>query len=137
MKGLLAVLLLALILSSTLVGENKVEMAATESANHWLSLVDAGRYAASWEAAAPVFQRALSKLQWAKMLQNTRAPLGKVLSRDVISAVYTTNLPGAPDGQYVVIRYQSSFEHKESAIETVTPSRGEDGQWRVSGYYIR
>jgi hypothetical protein len=71
------------------------------------------------------------------MLQATRAPLGKVVSRRVQSAVYKTSLPGAPDGQYVVIRYESSFEHKKSAIETVTPSLGEDGQWRISGYYIR
>jgi hypothetical protein len=36
-----------------------------------------------------------------------------------------------------VIQYESSFEHKASAIETVTPMLGDDGQWRVSGYYIR
>jgi hypothetical protein len=71
------------------------------------------------------------------MLQAKRAPLGKVLSRTVKSAVYKTTLPGAPDGQYVVIVYESSFEHKKSAIETVTPSLGKDGQWRVSGYFIR
>ena len=45
MKALLAGLLFTLILSSTLPGENKAEMAARESANHWLSLVDEGRYA--------------------------------------------------------------------------------------------
>jgi hypothetical protein len=71
------------------------------------------------------------------MLQATRAPLGKVASRVVKSAVYTTSLPGAPDGQYVVIQFESSFEHKKAAIETVTPSLGEDGEWRVSGYFIR
>ncbi len=48
-----------------------------------------------------------------------------------------TSLPGAPDGQYVVIQYESSFEHKKSAIETVTPSQGADGHWRVSGYFIK
>jgi hypothetical protein len=71
------------------------------------------------------------------MLKATRAPLGKVISRKVKSAVYKTSLPGAPDGKYVVIQYESSFEHKASAIETVTPMLGDDGQWRVSGYYIR
>ena len=87
--------------------------------------------------AAPMFKRAVAKDQWAKMLEGTRAPLGKVLLRSVKSAVYKSSLPGAPDGQYVVIQYESSFEHKKSAVETVTPSLGDDGQWRVSGYYIR
>jgi hypothetical protein len=71
------------------------------------------------------------------MLQASRAPLGKLISRNIKSAVYKTSLPGAPDGQYVVIQFESSFEHKKSAIETVTPSLGDDGQWRASGYFIR
>jgi hypothetical protein len=48
-----------------------------------------------------------------------------------------TTMPGAPDGEYVVIQYQTTFEHKNSAVETVTPMLDNDGQWRVSGYYIR
>jgi hypothetical protein len=72
------------------------------------------------------------------MLNATRAPLGKLISRSVKSAAYKTSLPGMPDGKYVVIQYETAFEHKKSAIETVTPSLGEDGrQWRVSGYFIR
>jgi hypothetical protein len=46
-------------------------------------------------------------------------------------------LPGAPDGEYVVIQYESSFEHKQAAVETVTPMLDKDGTWRVSGYFIR
>lgn len=137
MRSLLAVLLFILTLSTTSPGAEGAEKAATKAANYWLSLIDGGSYAASWDVAAPVFKGAVQKAQWAKMLENTRAPLGKVVSRSVKSAVYTTSLPGAPDGQYVVIRYETSFEHKKSAIETVTPSLGDDGQWRISGYFIR
>jgi hypothetical protein len=50
---------------------------------------------------------------------------------------YTNTLPGAPDGEYVVIQYETSFENKKSAIETITPMLDEDGRWRVSGYYIK
>jgi hypothetical protein len=137
MKSLLVVLLFMLTLSTTAPCEDKAEKAATDSANRWLEQVDGGDYASSWETAAPLFKQAVSQVQWAQMLQAKRAPLGKVLSRTVKSAVYTTTLPGAPDGQYVVIVYESSFEHKKSAVETVTPSLGNDGQWRVSGYFIR
>jgi len=54
----------------------------------------------------------------------------------VKSSEYRTTLPGAPDGEYVVIQFDSSFEHKESALETVTPVL-EEGKWKVSGYYIK
>ena len=30
-------------------------------------------------------------------------------------------MPGAPDGQYVVIQFETSFQNKKSAIKTVTP----------------
>jgi hypothetical protein len=66
-----------------------------------------------------------------------RKPLGKTLSRKITSAKYTTTLPGAPDGEYVVIQYQTSFKNKLSAVETVTPMLDKNGDWRVSGYYIK
>jgi ribosomal protein S17E len=37
----------------------------------------------------------------------------------------------------VIIQYDSSFENKKSAVETVTPMLDKDGKWRVSGYYIK
>jgi hypothetical protein len=64
MKSLLTVLLFILTLSTTAFCEDKAEKAATESANHWLSLVDAGDYATSWDEAAPLFKGAVSKGQW-------------------------------------------------------------------------
>ncbi len=48
-----------------------------------------------------------------------------------------TSLPGAPDGEYVVIQYNTEFENKKVAIETITPMLDDDGKWRVSGYYIK
>lgn len=137
MKALSAVLLFLLTFSTASPCQTKPEQAATEAAARWLALTDDGDYAASWETAAPVFKNAVTKERWAQMLKSARAPLGKVIFRNIKSAVYTTSLPNAPDGRYVVIRYESSFEHKKSAIETVTPSLGDDGKWRVSGYYIR
>jgi hypothetical protein len=137
MKSSLAILVCVLALGISSVGETGAEKAAVEGSNHWLSVVDAGDYAASWAATAPLFRAAVQEDQWVQMLQARRAPLGKVISRVVKSAVYKTSLPGAPDGQYVVIQYESSFENKQSAIETVTPSLDHDGQWKVSGYYIR
>ena len=66
-----------------------------------------------------------------------RGPLGKVASRKLKSAQYKTSLPGAPDSKYVVIQYDTSFENKRSAVETIVPTLDKDGQWRVSGYFIR
>jgi hypothetical protein len=50
---------------------------------------------------------------------------------------YMTSLPGAPVGEYVLIRYDTTFGKKKSSVETITPMMDKDGRWRVSGYYIR
>ena len=112
------------------------ERAAVQSAKIWLALVDEGKYGESWDETASIFKNALPKDKWVEMLGSTRPPFGKVLQRNVKTKVHKTSLPGAPDGEYVVIQFQTRFEHKASAIETVTPSKEKDGSWRVSGYYI-
>jgi hypothetical protein len=46
-------------------------------------------------------------------------------------------MPGAPDGKYIVMQFDTSFANKQSAIETVTMGPEEKSKWRVSGYYIK
>lgn len=113
------------------------DKAAESSAEKWLRMIDEEKYAESWKDAAELFRNAVSQEQWKQSLQAVRKPLGKLLSRTIKSKTYKTSLPGAPDGEYVVIEFTSSFERKKAAVETVTPMRDKDGKWRVSGYYIK
>lgn len=105
-------------------------------AQKWLTIVDKGEYAESWNEAAEYFKTAVPEGKWVQMVQAVRYPLGKIISRKIKSTTYTASLPGCPDGQYVVIQIDSSFEHKKTAIETVTPMLDKDGNWRVAGYCI-
>jgi len=113
------------------------EKAAVSSAETWLNVVDEGNYAESWTEAAELFRSAVKQDQWEQSLQAMRKPLGKLASRKVKSKTYKTSLPGAPDGEYVVIEFETSFKNKASAVETVTPMMDKDGTWRVSGYYLK
>jgi hypothetical protein len=115
----------------------QAEADAVVAAKAWLSLVDGGKYAESWDEAAPLFQAAVSKEQWLQAMQGMRKPFGNNLSRELKSQRYRTSLPGAPDGEYVVIQFKASFENKAAAVETITPMQGRDGTWRVSGYYMK
>ena len=117
--------------------DEEAEQQALEAAEQWLDLVDTGNYAESWEEAAEYFKSAVQKMQWQQTIKAIREPLGGVQSRDATWWQYTTSLPGAPDGEYVVIQFTTVFENKSSAVETVTPMLDQDGRWRVSGYYIK
>jgi hypothetical protein len=118
-------------------GNPEKEKPAVASAERWLGLVDQGKYTESWKEAAALFRNAINQGQWEQSLQTVRKPLGNLVSRKVKTKTYRTSLPGAPDGEYVVIEFDSSFEKKKSAVETVTPMMDKDGKWRVSGYYIK
>jgi hypothetical protein len=134
---ILAVLALAGLVSCSSPETKAKESAAVAAAEAWLKLTDAGDAAGSWEASAEFFRKAVTREQWAQSLTIARAPLGPLVNRTVKGSKYTTRLPGAPDGEYVVISFDASFSNKQSAVETVTPMLDKDGAWRVSGYYIR
>ena len=112
------------------------EAAATKAANEWLALVDAGDFESSWKSASSLIQQAVSASELEASITAARGLFGRFISREVVSATFTRSLPGVPDGEYVVIEYHSVYEKKQAAVETVTPMV-EDGQWKVSGYYIR
>jgi len=134
---LIVVLAIQISLSVPALAQQKPEELAEQSSGTWLSLNDSGKYADSYDQAAAYFKNAVTSDQWQQSMHAVRDSLGKVHSRTLKTATYTKSLPGAPDGEYVVIQYESSFEHKQSAIETVTPMLDTDGKWRVSGYFIK
>ena len=120
-----------------LLAQPSADPAAAQAAEKWLSLVDSGRYAESWRDAASLFRAKITAAQWEQAVRSARDPLGKLVSRKLVSAQFTRTLPGAPDGEYVVLRYETVFEKKQTAAETVTPMKDSDGVWRVAGYYIQ
>jgi hypothetical protein len=113
------------------------EKAAQPPAEEWLALVDAGKYTESWEQMAPHFRKEVGRRKWRTEIEKIRKPLGKLTERKLKSAEYSRELPGAPEGEYVVLVYETAFEHKRAAGETVTLILGQDLIWRVAGYAVK
>lgn len=137
MFGRVGFLGVALLSAMHAFAQANAERDAVEAADAWLALVDRVDYEKSWSQAAALFRNAVTVDQWSQQLRAARAPLGGLVSRKVKSKQYAESLPGAPDGKYVVIQYETSFQNKKSAVETVTPMMDPDGTWRVSGYFIK
>jgi hypothetical protein len=129
---------IALVLgSSPLHAQESATKAAQSSVESWLSLVDMRSYAASWEAAATIFKSAVTKEKWQTAVQSARGPFGQLKSRTLKNAAPTSALPGAPAGDYVVFQFDTAFEKKAGAVETVTAIKEADGTWHVGGYFIK
>ncbi len=115
------------------------EIAGREAAEVWLALVDGGKYAESWQAAAPLFRSSIPEQKWTELMKQVRTPLGAVESRKLKALFYTDALPEAPPGEFVVVQFETKFAGREdTALETVTPMLDpETGAWQVCGYYIK
>jgi ABC-type transporter MlaC component len=80
MKRMLMCLLLVAVVNfsgCSSAGSPDAETAAVEAARDWLSLVDAEKYAQSWEEAAQLFKGAVPKEQWVQTMQAARSLLVK------------------------------------------------------------
>jgi hypothetical protein len=110
---------------------------AVVACEKWLTLIEFDDFADSWEETSKMFRSAVTVEDWKANMESLREAMGKTLTRTIHSKTYLTELPGAPDGEYVVIEYHTTFENKKSAVETITPMKEADGVWRVSGYYIK
>lgn len=113
------------------------ENLAKQSAKRWLTLVDGGNYARSWEAASQYLKSSVSKDQWVHDVGGARRPAGALRSRALASIQYKKGLPNMPGAEYVVAIYHSAFERAPSTSETLFLMRDNDGQWRVAGYLVK
>lgn len=110
---------------------------ARASAKEWLGLLDDHEYEKAWQAAGTLLQAAVTPEEWSTKMSVTLGPMGKADSRAARSSEYSTTMPGAPDGEWVVVKFDTTFEKKQRALETVIMRKESDGTWKVSGYFIR
>ncbi len=114
------------------VGRRPVITASTptpdDRARQWLVLVDDKNYGTSWTQSGKAFQARQKADAWAKDAAARREPLGAVASRGLKSIDLSRN-------NIAVIRYDSVFAHKASAVETVTLTF-ENGSWAVTDYSV-
>jgi hypothetical protein len=109
---------------------------AAVAAGQWVTTVDDGNYAHSWDEAGALFKNRFTQAEWTHEAAKARGPLGQVVARSFKGETMTKTLPGEPDGDYDVVTFDTELTHKKAAVETVVLAREDDG-WKVDGYFIR
>jgi hypothetical protein len=108
--------------------------AAQFAAQGWLLLLDRRDWGTAWDTGAAMFRSSVPLATWMDGIPKARAPLGKLIERKPLDAVYKTELQGRPKGDYVTVLFAANFENKPDVQEIVTTVREPDGKWRVTGY---
>lgn len=108
----------------------------TVTLKHWLTLVDQAQYGDSWGTAGVLLRGQITQKDWTARVSKVRAPLGAMTRRMVLDQKYVTSLPGLPDADYEVVRFNTVFQNKPAAVETVILQL-EDKGWKVDGYFVK
>lgn len=111
--------------------------AAGTEGDHWLDLIDHGKFDESWIAAAVVLQETITQKEWSADLAARQPRLGRTIMRERKTESYSKTLRGAPTGDYVIVTYLTKFEKKPLVEETLAVARDAIGQWHVAGYDIK
>ena len=118
--------------------ETQKQAAGARAAADWLVLLDNGKYGDAWKQLSPSQKPGTNKDRWQSEVGRYRHQVGKLRGRKLLSAQYTTKLPGSDEeGDYVIATFASGFEKLGSAIETVIAQLLPGGQWVISGYDIK
>jgi len=106
------------------------------SALSWLQLLDCSKFESSWDEAGKTFQARVSRPEWVEKIKAVRRPLGSNQMRNIRHGSEHETLPGAPDGIYSVLLFDSIFTNKRECIEKIVIENS-DRKWRVVGYFIQ
>lgn len=110
---------------------DKLAQNAVES---WVSLWDAGKYDQSYGLLAQLTRDEIDKRNWFVYWSAVRKPLGALKSRKLKEITLIKSLPGAPDQEGATLQFESSFESRNSVLESFGMVKEKDGTWRVANY---
>lgn len=112
-------------------GSKSEAEAAARAAENFLVLIDASKWAESYAATGAQFRRLNTLQAWTDVSARVRPPLGKLLTRNLITNEY---VPAPPQG-YQLVKFASTYADGTNQIESVS-LEWEDGAWRVVGIVI-
>ncbi|MEO8346949.1 MAG: DUF4019 domain-containing protein [Betaproteobacteria bacterium] len=115
-------------------GDDKETIAASEK---WLSLLDDAKLGPAWDVSSKILKSSVTRKEWIKGITAARKPFGKLKSRTPERFARSHSLPGAPDGDYSIIVFETVFANGKKAEEQLIWALEGGDLWRVSGYFIR
>ena len=117
--------------------ESSSDHLSAQEAVRFLELMDQARYDDAWLSMSPLFQTLNHQPQWQNRQQTIRAAYGALSSRQLDRISYRQTYTLSPDGEYVVVQFDSSFTNKADTFETVVLDCRTTPECFIREYIIR
>ena len=98
------------------VSATAADPAVVEAARRFLQLIDQGRWAESYRLTTSSFRKLNTEQVWAATSEKVRTPLGRMVSRTLLSQ---DDIPAPPAG-YRMVRFNTRFGTSADIVETLT-----------------
>ena len=132
---ILATIVLVLLLSSFSFASNSTSQAIV-AVEQFIELVDANDFAVAYEGASKLMHLSYSKSDWVEQVKRSALLVGAVQKRKLVSVLSRETYPRFPDGEYLLVYFESQRQHKQKATEVVLVQQVA-GKWQVCTYRLK
>ncbi|MGH8155050.1 MAG: DUF4019 domain-containing protein [Rhodanobacteraceae bacterium] len=116
----------------------KQDQELAQYAESLVQMIDNGRSGQVWDQASNVARQSVSRAKFVEAIKASRADLGTVASRKVISVTHESSKGGKlPAGRYISVNFATQFSKESKPLrELVSFHEDSDHKWRLSGYHL-
>lgn len=139
MKKLFAITLLGLsclLLAPSATLANLLSQDAVAAAERFARIIDSGNSSDAYTQASPLLRLALNEQEFKTDIERAHILLGPVQQRQLTALRSVGIYPHLPDGEYLIVQFETRTLHKNKAAEIIVLQR-QDGLWLVADYSIR
>ncbi len=98
--------------------------------------IDAQNYQAAYQSGSKLLHLTSPEDQWISETERTREVLGTALQRKLKAVKSISTYPGLPDGEYMLVYFETKMERKEKAAEVLLVAQI-NGAWEVCSYHLK
>ena len=106
------------------------------AASDFTTLVDADNFLAAYWSGSELLRLANDEREWTAQQERAQVLVGKVTKRTLKAVRSIQTYPGLPDGDYVLIYFETRTTYKAKAAEVLL-LRDDQGLYQVCSYSIR
>ena len=110
---------------------------ASVAAMDFLQLIDKGEFETARKEGAELLKQKVTLNGWIAKLDGVQTTLGSVIDREQIDVSYSTTAKDSPDGEYVMLTFNSKYKRKIDVKETIIVMLDKNRGWRVAGYFFK
>lgn len=134
--SIFAMILFIGIMSGAAEGSSVFSSEALMKAEKFVAVVDSGDFFSAYDSGSKILKSLSDKDEWAAEQNRVFELLGRSLDRQLKTVRSRDSYPGMPDGNYLIVCYQTRTEYKTEAVEVLLLKESGEG-WRVCKYSIR